>query len=119
MAEVILKIGDRQHRIACKDGSEDQVRRMGAMLESRWSAASRASGGLNAERSMLFVALMLADALDEAQRRGATAPVAAPVAAPDVPTSAPAASIDDVVLARIADRIEAIATALENPGDHP
>lgn len=113
MAEVILKIGDRQHRIACKAGSEDQVRRMGAMIDDRWGAAHRASGGLNAERSMLFVALMLADALDEAQRKlAAGQPVAQPVAAPLPAPAAPA--LDGEMLSRIADRIEAIAAALEN-----
>lgn len=96
MAEVLLSIGDRQHRVACRDGSEDHLRRMGAMIDQRWAAANQASGGNNAERSMLFVALMLADALDEQQ-----AAVAAPAA-------------NDAVLARIADRLEALADALEN-----
>ena len=106
MAEVILSIGDRQHRIACKDGSEDQVRRMGAMLESRWSAANRASGGLNAERTMLFIALMLADALDESSRSPGTA-----IPQPTPPPPAPPQ--DDGMLARIAERLEAMAEALE------
>lgn len=113
MAEVILKIGDRQHRIACKAGSEDQVRRMGAMIDDRWGAAHRASGGLNAERSMLFVALMLADALDEAQRRLAGGQTDAPPAAAPIPTPAAPLPSEDA-LNHIADRIEAIAAALEN-----
>ena len=96
MAEVVLDIGGRQHRIGCRDGSEDQVRRMGTMLQQRWAAATTASGGLNSERSMLFVALMLADTLDEMQRNGGKA-----------------AAGDDPALAKMADRLEAIATALE------
>lgn len=109
MAEVILQIGDRSHRIACKDGSEDQVRRMGALLNARWPAANRASGGLNAERSMLFIALMLADALDEAARRP-DGDAAVPVASETPP---PAPMIAPELLDRIADRLEAIAAALE------
>jgi cell division protein ZapA len=96
MAEVVLDIGGRQHTIACRDGSEDQVRRMGALLQQRWAAATKVSGGLSAERSMLFVALMLADTLDELQRNTAK------------PTPA-----EHPLLASVADRLESIAVALE------
>ena len=94
MADVTLTIGDRRHTVACPDGQENQVRRLGTMLDAHWATAARASGGLNGERTMLFVALMLADALEEADRR-------------------PAAAKDEVVLARIADRLESLAASLE------
>lgn len=94
MAEVTLVIGDRQHVVACRDGEEDQLRALGMMLDSHWAAAARASGGINGERSMLFVALMLADALDDAERRPAE--------------GAPSALLD-----RLAERLEGIAAALE------
>lgn len=106
MPDVTLRIGDRDHRIACREGSEDQVRRMGAMLNERFAAANKASGGLNAERTMLFIALMLADALEEAGNRP-TAP------APVAPASAPPPATDDGAMARLADKLEAIAAALE------
>ncbi|OYX38126.1 MULTISPECIES: cell division protein ZapA [unclassified Sphingomonas] len=105
MAEVVLSIGDRQHRIPCRDGSEDQFRRIATKLDSRWAAAERASGGMNAERSMLYVALMLADALDEAERR----------VAPSDPAQMATPSADLPDLERLADRLEAIAAALEKP----
>lgn len=95
MADVTLTIGDRRHTVACRDGEEDQLRRLSAMLDSRWATADRASGGLNVERTMLFIALMLADSLDEAERRP-----------PDSPGAA--------LLERLADRLEEIASALEN-----
>lgn len=97
MADVTLEFGGRQHVISCRDGSEDQVRRTGAMLQQRWAAAAQASGGLNSERTMLYVALMLADALDEAQRGLAPSPAVAPSPAD----------------AAIAERLEAIALTLE------
>lgn len=103
MAEVTLQIGDRQHRVACSDGTEDQVRKIATRLHTRWPDAQRASGGLSDERTMLFVALMLADALDEAEK---TDPVA-----PAVPTKSIDASAPDMT--RLADRLEAIADALE------
>jgi cell division protein ZapA len=94
MADVTLTIGDRRHTVACPDGQEDQVRRLGTMLDAHWATAARASGGLNGERTMLFVALMLADALDDADRR-------------------PAGAQDEALLARIADRLESLAASLE------
>lgn len=113
MGEVVLSIGDRQHRIPCKDGTEDQFRRIATRLDSRWAAAERASGGMNAERSMLYVALMLADALDEAERGAAPMPPTPdPAPAPALAPAPPPALPD---LDQLADRLEAIAAALEKP----
>jgi cell division protein ZapA len=97
MAEVTLTIGDRRHNVTCRDGEEAQLRRLGDMLDQRWPAANRASGGLNAERTMLLIALMLADNLDIAQNQ---------------PPGAGGAS--EAYLARLAEKLEAVATALEN-----
>ncbi|MEG3150948.1 cell division protein ZapA [Sphingomonas sp. ZT3P38] len=95
MADVTLTIGDRRHTVACRDGEEAQLRKLGELLDRHWTTASRASGGLNGERTMLFVALMLADELDEAQRRP--------------PEGAGAAMLEQV-----ADRLEQLAAVLEN-----
>lgn len=95
MAEVTLTIGERQHAVACRDGEEPQLLALGRMLDSRWAAAARASGGINHERSMLFVALMLADALDEAERRP------------------PPEGVPSALLEQLAERLEGIAAALE------
>ncbi|MGH6615342.1 cell division protein ZapA [Sphingomonas sp.] len=95
MADVTLTIGDRRHTVACRDGEEDQLLRISSMLDAQWAAASRAAGGLNAERTMLFIALMLADSLDEAQNR-------------------PPQGASSALLDRLADRLEGLAEALEN-----
>ncbi len=94
MADVTLTIGDRRHPVACPDGQEDQVRRLGTMLDAQWATAAKASGGLNGERTMLFVALMLADALEEADRR-------------------PAEVKDVALLVSVAERLESLAATLE------
>ena len=102
MADVTLTIGGRPHVVACRDGEEHRVRHLGGLLDTRWAAANRAAGGLNAERAMLFVALMLADDLDEA----ATRPPAG-------------AAVSEAALARIADRLESLASTLEQSAPAP
>lgn len=96
MAEVVLQIGDRRHSVTCRDGEEAQARHLGSLLDQRWAAANRAAGGLSGERAMLFVALMLADALEESENRP-----------PEPGAASPA------MLEKIADRLEDLAAALE------
>jgi cell division protein ZapA len=97
MAEIMLNIGGRNHPIACADGDEPRVRQLGTMIDARWATAQRAAGGLSAERAMLFVALMLADDLDEIEQRPPEG-----------------AAVSETALARIADRLERLAEALEH-----
>ena len=99
MAQVTLTIGDRSHLVACADGDEPRLERLGAMLDERWPVARRAAGAGAGERAMLLIALMLADSLDEAQN--------APPPAPDG---------NDPTLVAIAERLEALAEALEQDG---
>ena len=94
MGTVALRIGGKQHRIACRDGEEAHLEALGALLDRHAAAAEHASGG-SAERAMLLIALMLADELQEAQ-----------AAAEGVADHAPR-------LAALAERIEALADALE------
>jgi cell division protein ZapA len=95
MGQVMLQIGDRAHQIACADGDEPRLLRLGAMLDERWPSARRAAGAGAGERAMLLIALMLADSLEEAQ------------SAPPPPTDGEAA------LLGVAERLEALAEALE------
>lgn len=94
MAQVELTIGDRHHLVACRDGEEDRLRSLAGALEAHWPAAVRAAGGPTGERTMLFVALMLADQIEDAARRPGEAERAA--------------SLDS-----LAERLEAVATSLE------
>lgn len=96
MANVTLSIGDRAFTVACRDGEEARLQQLGRMLAERWPPALRAAGNLPGERAMLFVALMLADDLDEVQQRPPEG-----------------AAVSEPALARIADRLEALAQALE------
>ena len=100
MAQVQLTIGDRTHTVACREGEQARVAVLGRLLDERWPAALRAAGGVNTERAMFFVALMLADALDESQNRSLDGSVQEP-------------AMSEGTLARIADRLESLADALE------
>ncbi|WP_375392693.1 cell division protein ZapA [uncultured Sphingomonas sp.] len=95
MAQVQLSIGGRAMAVACRDGEEGRVRLLGRMLDERWPAAERAAGGV-ADRAMFFLALMLADDLDEAEHR--------PPAG---------AAVSETAVVRIAERLERLADALE------
>lgn len=100
MATVTLQLGGRSWPVAARDGEEARIEQLGRMLTERWDMASRAGGG-NPERSLLLLSLMLADALEEAESR--------PPAG---------AAVSETALARIADRLESLADALENGGGH-
>lgn len=95
MASVTIQVGGRGYQVACRDGEEDRVHQLAAVLDRRWPAASRASGG-SAERAFLFVALMLADSLDEAENR-----------------PPPDGLVSEAQLVTIADKLERLARALE------
>lgn len=82
--------------VACRDGEEPRVRLLGARLTDRWPDALRAAGGVSTERALFLLALMLADSLDEAENR------------PPGDGSLGAGAVT-----RVAERLEALADALE------
>lgn len=95
MAEVTLRIGGRAHIVSCRDGEEPQLIALGRRLDAHADAAARVSGAAGSERTMLFIALMLADQLAEAER------------APAGGGASPA------TLERLAGRLEQLADTLE------
>ena len=102
MAQVNLQIGGRSMAVACRDGEEARVQQLGQMLDQRWETAQRAAGGVSTERAMFFLALMLADDLDEAEHR---------------PPSG--AAVSETAVIRIAERLERLADALEQTAPTP
>lgn len=94
MADVAITVGGRSYSVACRDGEEPQLRRLEELLARHAPAARRASGGLSSERTLLFLALILADLLDEAERN-------------------PPEGVSPMLLERVADRLEAVAAVLE------
>lgn len=98
MATVTLQLGGRSWPVTARNGEEARVEQLGRMLTQRWDVANRAGGG-NPERALLLLSLMLADALEEAESRPPEG-----------------AAVSEAALARIADRLESLADALENGG---
>ncbi len=98
MGQITLTIAGRNHQVGCRDGEEPKLRALGAMLDRHASSVQHASGG-SSERTLLYVALILADQLAERE-------------------AAPAPDMTSDVLERIAERLEAVASALEErPAD--
>jgi cell division protein ZapA len=94
MAEIDISIAGRSYSVAARDGDEPHLRHLESILQKHAETAHRASGGLNAERTLVYLSLILADLVDEVQRN-------------------PPAGVSPVLLERIADRLEAVAAALE------
>ena len=94
MADIDISIAGRSYSIAAREGDEPHLRHLESILQEHAVTAHRASGGLNAERTLVYLALILADLVDDVQRN-------------------PPQGVSPLLLERIADRLEAVATALE------
>lgn len=94
MADVDITVAGRSYTVAAREGDELHLRHLEAILQRHSDTALRASGGLNAERTLVYLALILADLLDETERN-------------------PPEGVSPMLLERIADRLEAVAAALE------
>ncbi|MCW3847792.1 cell division protein ZapA [Sphingomonas sp. LB-2] len=97
MAEVTLNVAGRDYTVACRDGEEPHLKRLESLLVRHAATAQRASGGISHDRTLVYLTLILADLLDEAERN-------------------PSAGVSPVLLDNIADRLEAVAAVLEEDG---
>jgi cell division protein ZapA len=94
MADITLQVAGRSYTVSARDEDMPHLRELEERIGRHADAALRAASGQSGERTLLYLALILADALDEAERK-------------------PAPAVSDVLLERIADRLEAVASALE------
>ncbi|WP_299327376.1 cell division protein ZapA [Parasphingopyxis sp.] len=66
MAEVQLTIAGHSYTVACRDGEEERLLKLGEIVDAKTSHAQQAVGGNMGEaRVLLFAALLLADEADE------------------------------------------------------
>lgn len=68
MAEITVEVGGRGYQVACRDGGEDQLRKVAAMVDERAGRISAAVGNLTESRQLLMVAMVLADELSDARK---------------------------------------------------
>ena len=102
MAEVTIEVGGRRYDVACRDGEEDQLRRLAGLVNEKAERARAAVGGVNESRQLLLAALLLADELQDL-RSGAK---------PPLPIDTDAALAEAVE--QLAERVETLASHLES-----
>lgn len=100
MASVDVEIGTRKYSVACRDGEEEHLRSVAALVDRKARDAEAALGSMGEARQLLFASLLLADELKDA--RAGTAP------SPAEPDPAVAEALE-----RLAGRIERLADSLE------
>jgi cell division protein ZapA len=103
MANIDVDVAGRRYDVACRDGEEEHLRALAAVVDRRAQDAQAALGGLTETRQLLFAALLIADDLKET-RAGMGLPDLAPP--PTDPTVAEA-------LERLAHKLENLADRLE------
>lgn len=105
MASIDVEIGSRRYSIACRDGEEEHLRSVAAVVDQKAREAGKALGSLSEARQLLFASLLLADALNEKKTPADSSPCGA------VPDPALAEALE-----RLAERVEALAERLEAGG---
>jgi len=108
MASVDIHIGSRKYAVACRDGEEEHIRSVSALVDQKAKEAASALGSLPEARQLLFASLLLADEIKELRAGKMPPPAPAPVPTPD-PAIAEA-------LERLAGRMESLAARLEESG---
>ena len=111
MAQIEVEIAARRYSVACRDGEEEHLRTLAALVDKRVQDATGALGSLSETRQLLFASLLLADDLNDKDGGGAAA---AAVAAPATPDPRVADALE-----RLAGRVEAVAESLESRLDNP
>ncbi len=101
MAEVTLNVAGYSYQVACRDGEEAHLQRLGALVDAKAGQARAAVGNASEVRQLLLSALLFADEAFEGKSTTPPPPVAA------------APSLDPAILEALADRIEAIAARVE------
>jgi cell division protein ZapA len=107
MASVEVEIAARKYAVSCRDGEEDHLRSVAAIVDKRAQDAASALGSLSEARQLLFASLLLADEIKEL--RAGNAP-----AAPAEPDPAITEALD-----ALATRMERLADRLEGGGADP
>ena len=66
MSEVTLRIGSKAYKVACADGQEAQLAKLGSMIDAKFKQMEGNLAPSEAE-NLLFAGILLADELNEAR----------------------------------------------------
>jgi cell division protein ZapA len=113
MAQIEVEIASRRYTVACRDGEEEHLRALAAVVDKRAQDAAAALGSLTEAKQLMFASLLLADDLKE--RSAAVAAPAPP--APEAPPPLDSGLAD--ALERLAARVESLAQRLEADASNP
>ncbi len=102
MAEVTLFLNGRGYRIACADGQEPHIEKLGRFIDGKVQELVRQVGQVGDARLLAMASLMIADELAEA--RGGIDSKASPAKSADAAAEA---------IESVAKRIDALAARLE------
>lgn len=109
MAQVTVTINDRRYNVACDDGQEAHLSRLGAYIDRRVSELVAAVGQIGDAKILVMVSLLIADELSDAYAEMDTLKSGGKGAAA-------AAAADGRLgesLEKLSERIESIAESLE------
>ena len=116
MAQVVVRVNDRDFALSCADGQEARIRRLAQYVDAKIGEFTRTVGKVGEARLILLAAIVIADELSDANEalqqersRGRSGGGPGGVAEGD-PGEAVAAGLRGV-----AERIEAIAARIETP----
>lgn len=68
MAQVTITINKREYAIACENGEEVQIIKLGRMLDEKANALTSALGHINESQLLAMVGLLMADELTELKK---------------------------------------------------
>lgn len=103
MAQISLPIGGYTYQVSCRDGEEDHLRALGESVAAKIDQARAAVGNPGEVRQLLLAALLFADENNDLRKASGNGIAPEP------------AKNDDSALRALVERIERIASSLENP----
>jgi cell division protein ZapA len=112
MGQVAVTVNGRPFKIACDDGQEPRIRRLGQYVDARVAEFVRRVGQAGEARLLLLAAIAIADELSDANEALAQEKSRGRAAEAEAEAAADAAASG---VHAIAQRIEALAAHLETP----
>lgn len=103
MATVDIEIASRRYSVACREGEQDRIQSVAAIVDRKAREVGQALGSLSEARQLLFASLLLADEIKE-RAAGGSPSLSEPADDPLIVSA----------LERLAERVELLAEKLEN-----